>query len=152
MNHLTLKFINKGTRSLYANEVFSSDSENHGVDIHTQETVVVPAKALGFKIGLGIQACMRGHHRKLTPYMVVPRSSMAKTPLRISNSIGIIDKGYRGELLLVVDNLSEEDYTIEKGVRLCQVVPFNEYPTMVGESDSLPDSLRGEAGFGSSGV
>ena len=42
-----------------------------------------------------------------TSYMLVPRSSISKTPLRMANSIGIIDAGYRGEIMAAVDNISK---------------------------------------------
>ena len=42
------------------------------------------------------------------PYLLMPRSSIAKTPLRLCNSIGLIDGGYRGEIMAVVDNIKKE--------------------------------------------
>ncbi|SVA76917.1 uncharacterized protein METZ01_LOCUS129771, partial [marine metagenome] len=45
----------------------------------------------------------------------MPRSSIAKTPLRLCNSIGLIDGGYRGEIMAVVDNIKKESYTVEPG-------------------------------------
>ncbi|MEE1507239.1 MAG: hypothetical protein V1256_09850, partial [Candidatus Neomarinimicrobiota bacterium] len=56
------------------------------------------------------------------PYLIMPRSSIAKTPLRLSNSIGLIDGGYRGEIMAAVDNIKTEDYTVEPGQRLFQLV------------------------------
>ena len=50
-----------------------------------------------------------------------PRSSMgSRTPLRMSNSVGIIDSGYRGNIIGIVDNRSNEDYVVEKGTILFQ--------------------------------
>ena len=55
--------------------------------------------------------------------MIFPRSSMGgKTPLRLSNSIGLIDPDYTGELLLLLDNISEEAYEINRMDRLVQLV------------------------------
>ena len=56
--------------------------------------------------------------------MIFQRSSIAKTPLRLSNTPGLIDKGYRGELMAAFDNLNDEDYTLKAGTRLIQVVAF----------------------------
>ena len=42
-----------------------------------------------------------------TPYLLMPRSSISKTPLRLSNSIGLIDPGYRGEIMAAVDNIKK---------------------------------------------
>ena len=52
----------------------------------------------------------------------MPRSSISKTPLRLANSIGLIDGGYRGELMAMCDNVKAEPYTVEKGQRLFQIV------------------------------
>ena len=83
-------------------------------------------------------------------YFLAPRSSISKTPLRMSNSMGIIDAGYRGELIAVCDNISDQPYVIEKGVRLFQIlntdlVSFKE----VIISENLSDTSRGSGGFGS---
>ena len=82
-------------------------------------------------------------------YMLVPRSSISKTPLRMSNCIGIIDPGYRGEIMAKVDNLSAEDFQIKRGERLFQIVlpilkSFN-----IGLVDSLSETTRDTGGFGS---
>ena len=85
------------------------------------------------------------------PYLLMARSSISKTPLRLANSVGLIDAGYRGEIIAVVDNIKSDIYKIEKGQRLFQLV------AMAGEEihfelvDSLSDSTRGSDGFGSTG-
>ena len=55
-------------------------------------------------------------------FMLVPRSSIFRTPLRQSNHIGIIDSGYRGHIMVPVDNISNEDYIIKPKERLFQLV------------------------------
>ena len=52
----------------------------------------------------------------------MPRSSISKTPLRLANSIGLIDGGYRGEIMAMCDNIKTDSYTVEKGQRLFQIV------------------------------
>lgn len=86
------------------------------------------------------------------PYQLWPRSSISKTPLRMSNSIGLIDKGYRGSIQFPVDNLSDGDYILEAGVRLCQIVSFNGGHIFLREVQTLSESVRGEGGFGSTGA
>jgi dUTP pyrophosphatase len=71
----------------------------------------------------------------------------------MSNSIGIIDAGYRGEIMAVVDNISDNDYLVEKDTRLFQLlntdlVPFNE----VSVVESLSETSRGDGGFGSTNI
>lgn len=84
-------------------------------------------------------------------YYLYPRSSISKTPLRMSNSTGIIDAGYRGEIIAKVDNLSSSDYNIEKGTRLFQICDASLEPIELDVVDSLSDTTRGDGGFGSTG-
>jgi dUTP pyrophosphatase len=96
-----------------------------------------------------------------TGYYLYPRSSMgAKTPLRLSNSVGIIDAGYRGELGAILDNLEGEEvdfnyYKIEKGDRIVQIcspnLTYPIYPILVNNENELGESIRGSDGFGSTG-
>ena len=85
------------------------------------------------------------------PYLLMPRSSIAKTPLRLCNSIGLIDGGYRGELMTVVDNVKTEDYTVEPGQRLFQLVAMDGSPIHIEIVDELSETTRGSGGFGSTG-
>ena len=84
-------------------------------------------------------------------YKVVPRSSIIKTPLRMANSVGIMDAGYRGNYMVPVDNLSDEDFIIEKHTRLFQVVGANLDFINVELVNTLSNSKRGDGGFGSTG-
>ena len=81
----------------------------------------------------------------------MPRSSIVKTPLRLCNSIGLIDAGYRGEIMAVVDNIKSELYTVEKGQRLFQLVAMDGSPINFQLVDELTETTRGEDGFGSTG-
>jgi dUTP pyrophosphatase len=87
-------------------------------------------------------------------YYLYPRSSTGtKTPLRLANSVGIIDSGYRGNIIAAFDNKSEHQFNIEKGQRLVQICPPNlEYPLWVELVDQLDNTERGAGGFGSTGV
>ena len=87
-------------------------------------------------------------------YIMCPRSSMgSKTPLRQSNSIGVIDSGYRGDLIGVVDNFSQETYEVQEEDRLFQILSPNlSFPYMVEiVNDFEQITHRGSLGFGSSG-
>ena len=92
-------------------------------------------------------------------YYLYPRSSTGtKTPLRLSNSVGIIDSGYRGNIIAAFDNRdssNDGDFKVEKGSRVVQICPPElSYPVLVeivdNESD-LGTTNRGEGGFGSTG-
>lgn len=102
------------------------------------------------KIGLGVKAkaTMNG---KNVSYFIIPRSSIANTPLRMANSIGLIDAGYRGELIVALDNISSNTYYVEEGTKLFQVVG-SPCDTITLELGSVTDETsRGTGGFGSSG-
>jgi dUTP pyrophosphatase len=84
---------------------------------------------------------------------VRPRSGLAhKHGLTILNSPGTIDADYRGEVKIVLHNSSSEDFTVENGMRIAQLVVC---PIAVVELEykaSLDDTDRGEAGFGHTGI
>jgi dUTP pyrophosphatase len=84
-------------------------------------------------------------------YMLVPRSSIGKTPLRQANCVGIIDGGYRGNLKVMVDNIYDTDFVIKEGFRLFQLVSFDGKPIQFEIVDQLSETTRGEGGFGSTG-
>tara|TARA_B110001469_G_scaffold77180_1_gene73089 strand:+ start:91 stop:543 length:453 start_codon:yes stop_codon:yes gene_type:complete len=84
-------------------------------------------------------------------YYLYPRSSISKTPLRMSNSVGIIDAGYRGSIKVSVDNVSDEDYMIEKGYRLFQICSPILSQLTFQLTNQLSITSRGEGGFGSTG-
>ena len=90
-------------------------------------------------------------------YYVYPRSSISKTPLMLANHVGIIDSGYRGNLIAALRKLPTDQkstYTVEKHTRLFQICHSSLCPVfvvLVPESE-LNSSERGEGGFGSTGI
>ena len=84
-------------------------------------------------------------------YYLYPRSSISKTPLRMANSVGIIDAGYRGNIKVAVDNISDKGYTVSKGQRLFQICAPDLGPIDLKLADELSTSSRGPCGFGSTG-
>ena len=90
-------------------------------------------------------------------YFMYPRSSTgSKTPLRLANSIGIIDSGYRGNFIAVFDNCRSDSFKVERLQRLVQICPPNlTYPMKVLIVDDFGDAaatVRGAGGFGSTGL
>ena len=85
-------------------------------------------------------------------YYLYPRSSISKTPLRLANSVGIIDAGYRGNLMAVVDNISIQAYNIQKKDRLFQICAGNLEPIEFQLANDLSNTQRGFGGFGSTGL
>ena len=103
-----------------------------------------------------INCCMKIDNRLVGYYLYSRSSTPVKTPLRLANSVGIIDSGYRGNIKAVFDNkYLEEEYTIKRGERLAQICPPNlEYPMkieIVDSLDKLGKTKRGAGGFGSTG-
>lgn len=127
---------------------YAHDSDA-AADMYAMEDVEVPAHFNGVPVKTGV-------HIQLPEgwvAFILPRSSIgAKTPLRLSNSAGVIDSGYRGEVRALYDNISDEPYQIHKGDRIAQMLVMPSYRFKANIVDSLEDSDRGEAGFGSTGV
>lgn len=113
----------------------------------------------GRTICTGVVVAALGEDMLPAPCMLVPRSSLSATPLRLSNSIGLIDMGYRGEVLAKVDCIDDSvsTFEIEHGKRFFQIVQHNWLPwkniILVDHLDNLPAAPdnRGAGGFGSTG-
>jgi len=104
------------------------------------------------KIDYDVKAAM---YENGVPYAfcVYTRSSIYKTPLRMTNSVGIIDSGYRGNLCSVFDVSS--NVGLKRGQRLVQVCSPDLLPfkvNLVSDVEELGQTIRGEFGFGSTGV
>jgi len=86
--------------------------------------------------------------------LIFPRSSVRKTRLMLSNCVGVVDSGYRGELQATFnkinnDSISENDYKV--GDRIAQIMIIPHPDIQFEEADELSDTERGEGGFGSTG-
>ena len=90
-----------------------------------------------------------------TGYYVHPRSSLSKMPLRLANSTGIIDAGYRGPLIGMFD-CSHDQYLVTGFTRLLQICAPSLMPIYVNVVDNIsdlgPETSRGEGGFGSTNL
>ena len=122
-----------------------------GLDIFMPTEIIVPANAISFKIGTGVKTTAIINNLRRS-YMIFPRSSMgARTPLRLCNSIGLVDPEYTGETFLIVDNVSDKPYKIEKFDRLVQFVgPSHETPS-VTVVNNIEETTRSSNGLGSTG-
>jgi len=82
-----------------------------------------------------------------------PRSGMAlKNGITVLNSPGTIDADYRGEIGVILINLSDKDFTINDGDRICQMVIAQYEQARLTEVDNLDETTRGAGGFGHSGI
>ena len=128
-----------------------------GLDLFIPEEIIIEPNACGATIDLKIQceAFVDESKEKNCWYYLMPRSSISKTPLRMSNSIGVIDAGYRGNLIAKVDNMKDEPFIIKAGTKLFQIVPAIATPDNMRIKfelvNKLSETSRGNQGFGSSG-
>jgi len=100
-------------------------------------------------------ACFDTETGGFRAYWMSPRSSISKTPLRLANSLGLIDAGYRGVLLAAVDLLGSSDFAVHAGDRYFQAVTPDLLPWAdIQIVDEIPggETLRGAGGFGSTGL
>lgn len=127
-------------------------NDDSGFDLYCPKKFVIPPKSLSNKLDLEV-SCAMYDSKKRVPYIFCPRSSIIKTPLRQSNIIGIIDKGFNGSLLAFVDNHSDEEFVIEESTRLFQIVSFTGEPVQNMEyvEKFVEESTRSNGRFGSTG-
>jgi dUTP pyrophosphatase len=86
--------------------------------------------------------------------LIFPRSSVRKTRLMLSNCVGVVDSGYRGELQATFNkvnqnSIAENDYKVGDRIAQIMIIPHPEIE--FDEADELSDTERGEGGFGSTG-
>ena len=94
-----------------------------GLDLYiVEDQIINPKETIRIKLGISCQS-INGK-----AYYLMPRSSISKTPLRMSNSLGLIDGGYRGEIMASCDNIKDFSYTAKKGERLFQLVACDSSP------------------------
>jgi dUTP pyrophosphatase len=81
-----------------------------------------------------------------------PRSGLAiRSGISVLNSPGTIDADYRGEIGIIIVNLSNEEYTVKDGERICQMIVAKHERVEWNEVDVLEETKRGEGGFGHTG-
>ena len=133
-----------------AKEYYSKHNHFHkgdaGLDLYILKDQTIKAGET-VKIKLGI-SCENIDGKG---YLLFPRSSISKTPLRLANSIGLIDWGYRGEIMAVCDNIKDYDFSISKGDRLFQIVSSDMSSIEFEIVYKLSETTRGSGGFGSTG-
>ena len=110
------------------------------------ESILAPLARRAVPTGLAI-ALPEGHEGQ-----VRPRSGLAlRHGITCINSPGTIDADYRGEIQVLLVNLSSEPYTLRRGERIAQLVVAPVVRAELEEVDTLPTTVRGDGGFGSTG-
>lgn len=124
----------------------TSTDRNSGYDLYLPSDTHFPAGAT-VMVNFGVaMKTVSG-----SGYWLLPRSSLSKTPLRLANSVGLVDPTYRGGLIGAFYNTGPADIEIPAGTRLLQVAVPTLMPFRVEWVSSLDDTERGHGGFGSTG-
>ena len=143
---MKIKIINKSGHKLPHYETLASAGMDLRADIESSitlkplERAIVPT-GLFMELPVGYEAQVR------------PRSGLsAKKGITVLNAPGTIDADYRGNVGVILVNLSNEDFTIENGERIAQMVIAKHERAEWEEVETLSDTDRGEGGFGSTGT
>ncbi len=143
---MQIKVINKSKHSLPQYETIASA----GMDVRANIDQAITLPPLGrslLKTGLFVEI-PKGYE-----IQVRPRSGLAfKKGITVLNSPGTIDADYRGEIGVLLVNLSSEPFVIEDGERIAQLVLTSHKQALWQEVEVLEDSDRGQGGFGSTGT
>ena len=143
--NLKIKTFSEDIHSMY-NDHDHFHQGDAGLDLFIIKDKIIESGVTD-RIHLGISC----ENLEQKPYLLMARSSISKTPLRLSNSVGLIDAGYRGEIMAALDNIKDYSYTVEKGQRLFQLVSMSGEAVHFTLVDRLSDTSRGDGGFGSTG-
>ena len=116
--------------------------------LEADETVVLaPGEKAMIPTGIAISP-----ETKDVVAVIAGRSGLGvKKGVTLSNSIGVIDSDYRGEIHVGLHNLSAESYTVQPGERIAQMIIMPYFVPMIEEVTSLSETDRGAGGFGSTG-
>lgn len=124
---------------------YANDSDS-GADLFCKEDVEIPANARGFIVKTGVRLDLPVDYE----VQVRPKSGVStKTPIRVI--FGTVDEGYKGEIGIMIDNLSDKPITVERGKALAQMVIQHVPKMKFLQVNELSNSDRGEGGFGSTG-
>ena len=129
--------------------VVAHAGEDLGYDLFALDsTVLAPRATLKVRTGIAVEA---RHPLTDEPLglLVRDRSSMASRGL--ATTAGVIDAGYRGEILILMTNLGDAPVELKAGEKIAQMIPIPVLTGVVEEVESLEDSARAAKGFGSSG-
>ena len=143
---MQIKIINKSSHDLPNYETIASagmDLRAHLSEPRTLKPLErsIVGTGLFIELPIGYEAQVR------------PRSGLAaKKGITVLNAPGTIDADYRGEIGVILVNLSNEDFTIENGERIAQLVIAKHERAEWVESENLSETSRGAGGFGSTGV
>lgn len=159
----TIKTLYKSAVDNHNNRILTDPFPDAGFDLISPFYHIVSQHSM-CKINFGVKCSAKLIHGCAddiisynSGFYIYPRSSTgSKTPLRLANSVGIIDSGYRGNLMSVFDNNSSSEYVVSQFDKLVQICAPGLVPILVqlvdDESELGDLTSRGESGFGSTTV
>lgn len=145
MDKVTVKIINSGRNPLPEYATPASAGMDVRADLAEPMTLAPGARAL-VPTGLRVEL-PQGYEMQIRP-----RSGLAlKHGITLANTPGTIDADYRGEIGIILINLSDREFVVNPGERICQMVVTRYSHVEWAETSRLADSERGDGGFGHTG-
>lgn len=142
---LRIKRLEEGARA----PVVAHPGEDLGYDLFAlTEAVLAPHVTIKVRTGIAVEA---RHPVTGEPLGLLVRDRSSMAARGIATTAGVIDAGYRGEILILMTNLGETTVELKAGEKIAQMIPVPILTGIVEEVESLEDSARAEKGFGSSG-
>ena len=129
--------------------VVAHPGEDLGYDLFALEAVLLaPRATVRVRTGIAVEA---RHSRTGEPLGLLVRDRSSMAARGVATTGGVIDAGYRGEILVLMTNLGENVVEIQAREKIAQMIPVPVLTGQILEAESLEDSARAEKGFGSSG-
>jgi dUTP pyrophosphatase len=142
---LRVKLLEAGARA----PVVAHPGEDLGYDLFALDgAVLAPRAAVKVRTGIAVEA---RHPVTGGPLGLLVRDRSSMAARGIATTAGVIDAGYRGEILILMTNLGEVAVELKAGEKIAQMIPVPVLTGTVETVENLEDSARAEKGFGSSG-
>ena len=122
------------------------ETGDSGCDLHAVNTIAIPSGGSAVvSVGLTLAYITPGYW-----FRIEPRSGLGFKH-SLQPHLGIIDNGYRGDMGVKLYNFSDNDFMVQAGQRIAQIVIYKLYQPEIEWADDIVETARGDAGFGSSG-
>ncbi len=142
---LRVKLLEPGART----PVVAHPGEDLGYDVFSLEpATLAPQTTLRVRTGIAVEA---RHPSTGAPLGLLVRDRSSMAARGIATTAGVIDAGYRGEILILMTNLGTTPIELKAGEKIAQMIPVPVLTGAVHQVESLEDSARAAKGFGSSG-
>lgn len=129
--------------------VVAHPGEDLGYDVFALESAAIaPGGTARVRTGIAVEA---RHPRSGEPLGLIVRDRSSVACRGLATTAGVIDAGYRGEILIVMTNLGRETQQLNAGEKIAQMIPVPVLTGSVQQADTLEESARTHKGFGSSG-